>query len=160
MVEKKIFRIVFIFTLIGVIGWLALIFIAPFLRSLDIPANSFIYAIFSPICHQNPSRCFYLFGYPLAVCTRCLGIYFGFFLGTLIFPVVNGFKSKRAPKNLIFFIFTVPIVIDTLGNMFHLWQTSDWLRYVIGFIWGTLLPYYFIVGISEFIKEWVIHRKV
>jgi len=149
MVEKKIVRNVFVFTLAGIGIWLILIFMAPYLKSLDQPLNAFIYSIFAPICHQRLSRCFSFYGYPLAVCTRCLGIYFGFFLGTLFFPMKRGFKVLRPPKNKIFFILSSPIVIDTSGNFLNLWQTSDWLRFVIGSIWGIILPYYFIVGISE-----------
>jgi uncharacterized membrane protein len=32
---------------------------------------------FSLVCHQHPDRCFWLFGAPVAVCARCLGIYLG-----------------------------------------------------------------------------------
>jgi len=32
---------------------------------------------FSPICHQDPTRSFWLLGAPIAVCARCLGIYLG-----------------------------------------------------------------------------------
>jgi uncharacterized membrane protein len=149
MVEKKIIRCVFIFTLAGIMIWLTLIFMAPYLRSIDLPANALVYSIFAPICHQNPTRCFYLYGYPLAVCTRCLGIYFGFFLGTLIFPLVNRLPSIRSPKNQIFYSLSAPIVLDTFGNFFNLWHTSDWLRFLIGIIWGIILPYYFIAGVSE-----------
>ncbi len=149
MDERKIVRNVFICTLAGTFVWLILIFSAPYLKSVDIPASAFIYSIFAPICHQRPSRCFTLFGYPLAVCTRCLGIYFGFFLGTVVFPVINGFRKVKIPANRIFFVFTAPIVIDTAGNLFRLWQTSGWLRYVTGLVWGILLPYYFIAGLSD-----------
>jgi len=83
------------------------------------------------------------------VYTRCLGIYFGFFLGTVVFPVINGFRKVKISGNRIFFVFTAPIVMDTIGNLFHLWQTSGWMRYVIGLVWGTLLPYYFIAGLSD-----------
>ena len=149
MIEKKIVRKVFVFTLAGIIIWTTLIFMAPVLKGLDKPLNAFIYSVFSPICHQNPSRCFYFYGYPLAVCTRCLGIYFGFLLGTLSFPLINGFDSVKSPVNHILFALSVPIVLDTIGNLFNLWHTSDWLRFVIGILWGVILPYYFIGGISE-----------
>lgn len=146
---KRVIRNVFVFSLAGILVWLTLIFIAPILKSLDRPLNAFIYSIFDPICHQNPIRCFYLLGNPLAVCTRCLGIYIGFFLGTLFYPVLQGFKTLGPPKNQVFFILSSPIVIDTIGNFLNLWQTSGWLRFAVGLIWGVILPYYFIAGISE-----------
>jgi uncharacterized membrane protein len=37
-----------------------------------------VYQFFSIICHQDPARSLHVLGEPLAVCTRCTGIYFGF----------------------------------------------------------------------------------
>ncbi len=38
---------------------------------------------FSRLCHQDPTCSFLLEGSPVAVCVRCLGIYFGVALATL-----------------------------------------------------------------------------
>ena len=38
-----------------------------------------IYAFFSVICHQDPSRSWFLAGEPLPICIRCASIYLGFF---------------------------------------------------------------------------------
>ncbi len=39
---------------------------------------------FALVCHQRPERCFWIFGAPVAVCARCLGIYLGAAAGLLI----------------------------------------------------------------------------
>ncbi len=39
---------------------------------------------FSLVCHQRPERCFWIFGAPVAVCARCLGIYLGAAVGLLL----------------------------------------------------------------------------
>ncbi|MDP9262857.1 MAG: DUF2085 domain-containing protein [Acidobacteriota bacterium] len=39
---------------------------------------------FSPVCHQDPARSFWIFGAPMAVCARCLGIYLGAAVGAWI----------------------------------------------------------------------------
>lgn len=44
---------------------------------IPLKARLFRYPL-SRICHQHPDRCFYVFGQPLALCARCLGIYSGF----------------------------------------------------------------------------------
>jgi uncharacterized membrane protein len=47
--------------------------------------NAFaIFAFFSKLCHQRPDRMLYLFGAPTAVCVRCLGIYAGAAVGSLL----------------------------------------------------------------------------
>jgi len=52
--------------------WCASIVAAPLL------GLSWVYSLFSRICHQDPSRSWHLAGEPLAVCTRCTSIYIGF----------------------------------------------------------------------------------
>src|SRR5215470_834451 len=39
---------------------------------------SWLYAFFSRICHQDPTRSWHLFGRQLPVCIRCASIYFAF----------------------------------------------------------------------------------
>jgi uncharacterized membrane protein len=39
---------------------------------------------FALICHQRPERSFWIFGAPVAVCARCLGIYLGAAIGLLL----------------------------------------------------------------------------
>jgi uncharacterized membrane protein len=39
---------------------------------------------FALVCHQRPERCFWIFGAPVAVCARCLGIYLGAAIGLLL----------------------------------------------------------------------------
>jgi len=42
------------------------------------------FAFFSKLCHQRPDRSLILFGTQTAVCIRCLGIYAGAALGSLL----------------------------------------------------------------------------
>lgn len=140
---------VYLFILVGTFLWLGTIFLAPYLKSQSSSMSGFLYALFSPVCHQLPSRSFVCFGYPLAVCARCLGIYVGFLIGVALFPVINGFSDIALPKTKLFIILTLPIGIDTLGNFLRLWASISWLRFVLGFLWGIILPYYFIVGIVD-----------
>ncbi len=43
-----------------------------------------LFAFFSKLCHQQPARSLVVLGAPAAVCMRCLGIYAGAALGTLL----------------------------------------------------------------------------
>ena len=43
-----------------------------------------IFWFFSPVCHQDPTRSFWIFGAPVAVCARCIGIYLGAAVGAWI----------------------------------------------------------------------------
>ncbi|MBE0460944.1 MAG: DUF2085 domain-containing protein [Candidatus Aminicenantes bacterium] len=149
MKRKNKILLVYSITVTGISFLLILVFLAPFLKSQYPTFSALIYTAFAPFCHQVPSRCFRVFGHPLAVCTRCLGIYFGFLAGSLFYPFARGLKELPIPKTRTFFIFTIPIVLDASINFFALWGTGGWIRFGSGFIWGTILPFYFISGISE-----------
>lgn len=146
-------RTVYSLTLLGILLWLGAIFVAPYLESQSSSCSRLIYTIFSPTCHQIPSRCLTLYGYPLAVCTRCLGIYIGFFCGTCLYPLLRGLPSELLPKAKILVIMSVPIVIDTAANVLSIWSSPHWLRLVTGIIWGAILPFYFIPGVTDIFKK-------
>jgi len=140
---------VYLVTLIGTLAWLGAIVLAPYLRSRGIPPARFIYFCFSPVCHQIPGRSFSVFGYPMAVCARCLGIYFGFLAGMGLYPLLRGFSKIQLPKMKIFLAVSLPIVADTAGNLLGLWATANLLRLATGILWGTILPFYFVTGLAE-----------
>jgi len=136
-------------TLAGSLTWLAGIGLAPWLRSRSSPWAPVVYACFSPVCHQIPERSFGLFGHPLAVCSRCLGIYAGFLAGTLLYPFRRGFAGVRAPRTALFLVLSAPIVLDTAANAIGMWATPGLFRFFLGLIWGPLLPFYFLTGLGE-----------
>lgn len=58
-------------------------------------SSSFIVLIFDRLCHQLPGRSIHLHGESLAVCARCICIYFGIGLSLLLYPRMrNQFKPS------------------------------------------------------------------
>ena len=154
MKKKNKILLVYLLTLCSIIVWLGIIFLAPYLKSQSSGLHAFCYGIFSPLCHQNPTRSFIFLGYPLGVCARCLGIYFGFLAGTGLYPLLKKFSNLNLPRAGIFILMSIPIVIDAAGNLLRIWITPNWPRFATGFIWGTILPFYFITGLTDyFIRE-------
>ncbi len=142
-------RRIYILTAAGTILWLAAIIAAPWLRSRGSGAAGFVYACFGPICHQNPARSFFLWGYPLAVCARCLGVYAGFAGGVFCYPFRRGFSATRLPSLTTLAVASAPIALDAAANILRLWNTGGGLRFLTGFLWGLILPFYFLTGIVE-----------
>ena len=147
-VPQRIVGAVIAGILVSVSAWIALIALAPYLKSTGSPWSSLVYAVFAPTCHQIDSRCLHIFGFPMAVCARCLGIYLGFFGGTCLFPWL-GSDHPRLPQPRTFVMFTLPIALDTSGNILGLWHTSSPLRLALGISWGLILPYYLVPGLVE-----------
>lgn len=146
--RRRLARIYFA-TAAGTALWVAAIVGAPYLRSRGVGGAGFLYACFAPICHQLPSRSFFLWGFPMAVCARCLGIYAGFSAGVLFFPFRRGFSAPRLPPLKIFALVSLPILLDTAGNFLKLWNTGSLLRFLTGFLWGTILPFYWFAGLAD-----------
>lgn len=117
--------------------WCALILTPPIVAHIESPSaeiSHHLYKFFSPICHQHDSRSLHLSGFKLAVCARCSGIYFGFFLGALLFPVVSIRRGYSATTLWIFFI--VPMLVDVLMNIFGIHHSSVFTRIVTGLFFG------------------------
>jgi uncharacterized membrane protein len=149
-VQKSAIIAVYVLTLLGTLGWLAAIFLAPYLESRSAGgAASVLYAMFAPVCHQIPERSFFFHGFPLAVCGRCLGVYTGFLAGLLAYPAVRGFRRVALPSLSFFILLSLPIGLDFGGGLLGLWTSPIGLRYATGFIWGTVLPYFFVTGLAE-----------
>jgi uncharacterized membrane protein len=143
--------LVWVIVLVGGLGLVALITAAPALRLHSPRLSALIYAVFAPLCHQIPEKCFFYRGFPMAVCGRCAGIYAGFAAGAGIHPVLSGFVRPRLPSLRVLAAFTVPITIDAAANLLHAWRSSNGIRFASGFIWGVVLPYFVIPAIQDLV---------
>jgi uncharacterized membrane protein len=130
----------------------AMILAAPILlsRSFD-RAASVLYFTFSIFCHQIPDRSYSLLGYSLPVCHRCLGIYLGLWLGSLI---ENRFahRSPQARREWIFAA-CAPMLFDAILSYSGLWRGSGNLRFLTGLWFGCLISTLLVRGIEEFLMD-------
>jgi len=129
--------------------WLAGIWLAPYLKSHSSRWASLVYALYAPVCHQVAGRSFFCFGQPLAVCARCSGIYVGFLLGLGVFPWLRKKGRLSLPSARVFLLVSAPIVLDTAANFLKVWSTPSVIRLVTGLLWGAILPFYFIPGVTD-----------
>ena len=149
---RRAVRPVFVLACLGTTAWIAAIFLAPYLRSRSSGAGaSFLYALFAPVCHQLPGRSFFFRGFPLAVCARCLGIYVGSLAGLVLYPFIRGFSRIALPAGRLFLLASFPIGLDFAGGLLGLWSSPNELRFATGLLWGPILPFYFITGVTEFL---------
>jgi len=94
--------------------WVTLALLCPVAANLNWPLTPFLYSFFSPVCHQLPERCFNLFGEPVGVCARCLGIYCGVWLGFVIWPLIPGLSQVLLDRPRLMFLFVIPTGLDLL----------------------------------------------
>jgi uncharacterized membrane protein len=124
---------------------------APLLISGRFPMPAFFtYLPFSFLCHQMPERSFMLFNYPLAVCHRCSGIYFGLFLGTLLLPFFLHIQS-RAWRICIIYA-TAFMALDVLIPFTGLWGGFWLCRFTTGLFFGAAAAPFAVMGLDEILK--------
>jgi uncharacterized membrane protein len=131
--QKKIdatFRwLIFIFYF----GIFFLAFYAPVLQELKgYPAGEGIYSLFSPICHQYPTRSFWIFERPWALCARCSSAYLGVALAALfIKPALPFYK-----RSLIGAILVALAAIDPTLQLFGFYESINTIRLITGLLGG------------------------
>lgn len=133
-------------------------FLAPYLMAngLNPPARA-IYALYSPFCHQLPSRSFFLFGpqmvysfdalwdtrafignesmgYKMAHCQRDTAIYTSILLAGIAFGLVRHRLKPLSWK--VYLLLVAPMAVDGFTQLIGLHQ-SNWLwRTITGALFG------------------------
>jgi len=124
-----------------------LIVAAPWLETHGQPAIAIVIRLlFSPLCHQNPERCFVLAGSAWAVCHRCSGIYVGF-LAALLLPAQ--LIPRSASRRALAAVALVPMLLDALLPLLGLWTNTAGTRFISGFVFASILSSLLLPGFSE-----------
>lgn len=92
---------------------------------------------FRTLCHQDPARSFWINGKPMAVCSRCYGIYTGFFVFWLSIPLFSFISRKiESYEKKILLAAVMLNVVDVVGNILGFWQNTPVSRFFMGNIIG------------------------
>ena len=127
--------------------WCAAIVLAPAFAAWEAaPAwtSSVLYRFFDPICHQIDARSFHLFGFPLAVCSRCSSIYFAFLAGTLLYPLIYDLQHPDMPSRAWLLVAFLPMVFDAGMSFLGFYDASFLTRTLTGALFGIVLPLFIV----------------
>lgn len=92
---------------------------------------------FLNLCHQIPERSFWINGQPMAVCSRCIGVYAGFALSWGALPLWSRFKvSEWAPVKKIALTAVLINFFDIIGNILGFWENTLVSRLALGWLIG------------------------
>ena len=141
------------------IAWFAAALTAIFLLSLIITAplavasdhsvlGLAIYQAFSHVCHQIPARSFFVAGHPLAVCSRCTGLYLGFVLALLLYPLIGGLGKTETPERKWLFVAATPLAFDVAFNSLGVWTNTHGSRFITGALLGAVAVFYVMPGLA------------
>lgn len=108
-----------------------------------------IYGAFAVFCHQLPERSYFIDGHQLAVCSRCTGIYGGFALILLLYPLLRSLKNPVTPPASWLLFAAIPLAIDFSVNFFGFWQNTHSSRLLTGAFLGGAVVFYVMPGVID-----------
>jgi len=108
-----------------------------------------IYAAFSHLCHQIPERSFFVADHQFAVCARCTGLYAGFTVAVLFYPLMRSLRRTDTPQRKWLFIAAVPIAIDFSLGFFGIWENTHLSRFLTGALLGSVSVLYVMPGLID-----------
>jgi len=108
-----------------------------------------IYGAFAMLCHQLPERSYFIDGHQFAVCARCTGVYGGFTLMLLLYPLISSLQNTVTPPRRWLILATIPLAIDVGVNFLGVWQNTHTSRLLTGALLGGVAVFYVMPGISS-----------
>ncbi len=97
------------------------------------------YRVFYGICHQMQDRSFHIYDVPMAVNTRCFGIFSGLLAAWLMVPYLTNVTREKRWPGLLLSISVALQVIDYSAGQLSIWNSSNFSRFFLGIILGVAL---------------------
>lgn len=114
-----------------------------------------IFRAFTYVCHQIPERSFFIADHQFAVCSRCTGLYAGFTVAVLLYPLVRSLRQTAAPQRGWLFLSAVPLMIDFALGFFEIWDNTHFSRLATGAVLGAVAVFYVMPGLMDLsLREW------
>lgn len=140
--------------------WLFFIVSAPVFEANGVKSVSRpLYGFFSYICHQLDSRSFHIMAHQFGVCSRCFGVYLGFFIGLLIYPLFRKIEEIEPFPRVWLFLAMIPIGIDFSLGFFGLWENNHLSRVITGGILGLACGIYIVPALADISRFLVLKAK-
>jgi len=113
-----------------------LIFLTPYLASVDSPATKYLFFLFRPTCHQMPQRSLFIFDHQMPVCARCTGIYLALASTGIVLSILLYLTTIKPLPIWIFLLFLLPLAIDGGTQLIGLRQSTNIIRLLTGSLAG------------------------
>ena len=108
-----------------------------------------VYRAFGTFCHQRPDRSYFIDGHKFAVCSRCTGLYFGFALTLLVYPLIRSLRNAATPRLIFLLLAALPLAIDFSLTFLGIWENTHTSRLLTGALLGGAAVFYVVPGLVE-----------
>jgi uncharacterized membrane protein len=112
-------------------------------------AAATLYRGFAVLCHQLPERSYFIAEHKLAVCARCTGLYAGFALTLLLYPLIRPLRTIVWPPREWLLLAALPMAIDFSLTFIGLWENTHTSRLLTGMLLGGACVFYVMPGLME-----------
>ena len=101
----------------------------------------------SLVCHQRPERTLWIGGSYLPVCARDTGALIGLLLGYGLL-LLRRKKANGPPHLPTTLAMMLPMLVDSFGQMFGFWSSTNDVRLLTGLLFGTALAPMLVYALS------------
>ena len=102
----------------------------------------------SLVCHRRPDRTLWIGGHYLPVCARDTGAFVGLLLGYVMLLFLRRKEAKGPPNLYVSLIMMLPLWVDSFGQLFGLWTSTNYLRLITGLLFGAALAPMLVYALS------------
>lgn len=92
-----------------------------------------VYELFRRSCHQDAVRCFWILGYQMAICARCLGAYIG------VASMLYAFLHKHKINQPTYFTLGALAFAEIALEMFSIYSANNYIRLTAGVFLGIFI---------------------
>ncbi|MGH2501440.1 MAG: DUF2085 domain-containing protein [Ktedonobacterales bacterium] len=137
----------------ALIAFIGLSVLAPVGYSLGLTAPSAeVFTIYRFFCGQTPSHSFYIAGYQMCLCSRCLAIYSSLLMVGLLIALARHMPQRRfiRPISWKFWVLgMIPMALDGGTQLFGLHESNLFLRLLTGAIFGVMTGWFILPQIEH-----------
>lgn len=133
--------------------FIGLAFLAPIGYALGLTGPSAeVFTIYRFFCGQTPSHTFYVAGYQMCLCSRCLAIYSSLLICGLLLAMVRHTPQRRFVRPISWkwwVLGMLPMALDGGTQLFGFHESNVYLRLLTGMIFGVMTAWYILPQIEE-----------
>lgn len=108
-----------------------------------------VFHLYRFMCGQTPSHSFFLGGYQMCLCSRCMAIYSSMLIAGVAFGILRNARSLRPARWYWWVLGMVPMALDGGTQLFGWHESNLALRLLTGAVFGLSTAWFLFPQIEE-----------